>query len=86
MITAKHAVYICAEMFSFDKSTGFDQKIMYIFFPLENSLAALAVNALRTAFKQPNHSHKYECAVPATLMEFACVYQGAEFGSCSKKH
>lgn len=24
-------------------------------------------------------------AVPATLMEFACVYQGAEFGPCSKK-
>lgn len=31
-------------------------------FSLENSLRTLAVNAPRTAFKQPNNPHKYECS------------------------
>lgn len=84
VLIVKQAIYICGEMFIFDKSSGFDDKIKQksIFTGefLGSPCSQCSQNCLYTAKSFP----QAQICNSSYLMEFACVCQGAEFGSWSK--
>lgn len=85
VLIVKQAIYICSEMFIFDKSTVFDNKIKQksIFTGefLGSPHSQCSENCLYTAKSLP----QAQICSSSYLMEFACVYQGAEF-SFGLKH
>lgn len=84
VLVVKQAIYICAEMFIFDKSTVSDNKIKQksIFTGefLGSPHSQCSQNCLYTTKSFP----QAQICSSSYLMEFACVCQGAEFGSWSK--